>query len=100
MEAGGEEEEGQGTEEEGREKEGTPPWGVARKNDKGVAISGKMKVTKPNHQAKRKDAVRKYITQHVPGRFLTFEQRQTLAADWNELIRAGRQGSRLRAVLP
>ena len=89
VEAGGEEEEGQGTQEEGREKEGTPPWGVARENDKGVAISGKMKVTKPNHQTKREDAVRKYITQHEPGRFLTFGQRQTLAADWNELIRAG-----------
>ncbi len=47
-----------------------------------------MKVTKPNHQP-RKDAVRKYITQHAPGTFLTFEQRLTLAADWNELIRAG-----------
>jgi len=47
-----------------------------------------MKVTKPNHQPK-KDAVRKYITQHTPGTFLTFEQRQTLAVDWNELIRAG-----------
>ena len=31
----------------------------------------------------------KYITQHVPGTYLTFEQRQTLASDWNELIRAG-----------
>ena len=47
-----------------------------------------MKVTKPIHQ-QRKDAVRKYITQHAPGTFLTFEQRLTLAADWNELIRAG-----------
>ena len=47
-----------------------------------------MKVTKPIHQ-QRKDAVRKYITQHAPGTFLTFEQRLTLAADWNELIRSG-----------
>ncbi len=49
-----------------------------------------MKVTNPNHQP-RKDAVRKYITQHAPGTFLTIEQRLTLAADWNELIRAGCQ---------
>ena len=48
-----------------------------------------MKAAKQKHQAKRKDAVRKYITQHVPGTYLTFEQRQTLAADWNELIRTG-----------
>ena len=62
---------------------------VARaKDNKGVAVFGKMKVTKPNHQP-RKDAVRKYITQHAPGTFLTIEQRLTLAADWNELIRAG-----------
>ena len=33
--------------------------------------------------------MRKYITQHVPGTYLTFEQRQTLASDWNELVRAG-----------
>ena len=49
-----------------------------------------MKVTKPIHQ-QRKDAVRKYITQHAPGTYLTIEQRLTLAADWNELIRAGCQ---------
>lgn len=48
-----------------------------------------MKAAKPKHQAKGKDAVKKYITQHVPGTFLTFEHRQTLAADWNELINAG-----------
>ena len=33
--------------------------------------------------------MRKYITQHAPGTFLNFEHRLTLAADWNELIRAG-----------
>ena len=33
--------------------------------------------------------MRKYITQHVPGTYLTFEQRQTLASDLNELVRAG-----------
>ena len=33
--------------------------------------------------------MRKYITQHVPGTYLTFDQRQTLASDWNELVRAG-----------
>ena len=48
-----------------------------------------MKAAKPKHQATRRDAVRKYITQHVPGTYLTFEQRQTLASDWNELVRAG-----------
>ena len=62
---------------------------VAQNNNKGV--SGKMNATNQKHQAKRKDAVRKYITQHVPGTHLTFEQRQTLSADWNELIRAGRR---------
>ena len=49
-----------------------------------------MKAAKPIHQ-QRKDAVRKYITQHAPGTYLTIEQRLTLAADWNELIRAGCQ---------
>mgnify|MGYP004664939335 FL=1 len=34
--------------------------------------------------------MRKYITQHVPGTRLTFEQRQTLATDWNDLVRTGR----------
>jgi len=48
-----------------------------------------MKDAKHKHQAKEKDAMRNYITQHVPGTFITFEQRLTLAADWNELIRAG-----------
>ena len=48
-----------------------------------------MKAAKPNHPTTGKDAVRKYITQHVPGTFITFEQRLTLAADWNGLIRAG-----------
>ena len=46
-----------------------------------------MKVTTTHHQ--RKDAMRKYITQPTPGTFLTIEHRLTLAADWNELIRAG-----------
>lgn len=46
--------------------------------------------TTMHHQ--RKDAMgREYITQHVPGTFLPFEQRQTLAADWNGLARAGRR---------
>ena len=40
---------------------------------------------------KDRDAVRNYITQHVPGTHITFGQRQTLAADWNEIIRAGRR---------
>ena len=48
-----------------------------------------MKATKPNHPTTRKDAVRKYITQHVPGTHITFEQRQTLAADWNATVNAG-----------
>ena len=48
-----------------------------------------MKAAKQKHQATGKDAVRKYITQHVPGTYLTFDQRQTLASDWNELVRAG-----------
>ena len=49
-----------------------------------------MKAEKNKHQTRRKDAVRKYITQHVPGTRLTFEQRQTLATDWNDLVRTGR----------
>ena len=73
----------------GKRRKERPHGGVARKKHKGVTISGKMKATKPKHLPRRKDAVRKYITQHVPGTFLTFEQRQILAADWNELIRTG-----------
>ena len=74
---------------EKRRKKERPLGVVARtKGNKGVAVFGMMKVTKPIHQ-QRKDAVRKYITQHAPGTFLTFEQRLTLAADWNELIRSG-----------
>ena len=48
-----------------------------------------MKVTKPKHQGQRKDAMRNYTTQHVPGTHLNFNQRQTLASDWNATIRAG-----------
>ena len=48
-----------------------------------------MKVTKPKHLNPRKDAVRNYTTQHVPGTHLIFSQRQTLASDWNAIIRAG-----------
>ena len=33
--------------------------------------------------------MRNYITQHVPGKHLTFEQRQILAADWNKIINSG-----------
>ena len=90
MENRGSKKEGPGTEKEGKAKEeGTTPGVVARaKGNKGVAVFGMMKAAKPIHQ-QRKDAVRKYITQHAPGTFLTFEQRLTLAADWNELIRAG-----------
>ena len=48
-----------------------------------------MKDTKPNHQSQRKDAVRNYTTQHVPGAHLNFIHRQTLASDWNAIIKAG-----------
>ena len=48
-----------------------------------------MKVPKPKHQSQRKDAVRNYTTQHVPGAHLNFIQRQTLASDWNATVRAG-----------
>ena len=48
-----------------------------------------MKASKTNHPTTRKDAVRNYITQHVPGAHLNFIHRQTLASDWNSLIRAG-----------
>jgi len=74
-----------------RRRKARPHGGVARESNKGVAICGMMKAAKPNHPTTRKDAVRKYITQHVPGTHITFEQRQTLAADWNELVRAGRR---------
>ena len=77
---------------EKRRRKGRPLGVAVRTNGrKGVSICGMMKVTKPNHQGQRKDAVRNYTTQHVPGTFLTFEQRQTLAADWNGLVRAGRR---------
>ena len=48
-----------------------------------------MKVHNPKHQSQRKDAVRNYTTQHVPGAHLNFIQRQTLASDWNAIVRAG-----------
>ena len=54
-----------------------------------------MEVTKPNHR-RRKDAVRKYTTHHVPGAHIDFDTRQRLAADWNRAIREGRRVS-LRA---
>ena len=75
----------------GKRRNERPHGGAARGSNKGVAICGMMKAAKPNHQGQRKDAMRKYITQHVPGTFITFEQRQTLAADWNGLVRAGRR---------
>lgn len=48
-----------------------------------------MKAAKTNHPTTEKDAMRNYITQHVPGTHLTFEQRQTLGADWNKIINSG-----------
>ena len=66
-----------------------PHGGVARKNNKGIAICSMMRAAKPNHSPTERDAVRNYITQHVPGTHLTFEQRQTLASDWNRIINAG-----------
>ena len=48
-----------------------------------------MKVPKPKHQNQRKDAVRNYTTQHVPGTLLNFIQRQTPASDWNAIVNAG-----------
>ena len=48
-----------------------------------------MRVPKPKHQSQRKDAVRNYTTQHVPGAHLNFSQRQTLASDWNAIVNAG-----------
>ena len=73
---------------EKRKKE-RPHGGVARKNNKGIAICSKIKASKTNHPTTEKDAMRNYITQHVPGTHLTFEQRQTLGADWNRIINAG-----------
>lgn len=70
---------------------GRPLGGVARgKCGKGVTIPGMIRVTTTMHQ-RGKDAVRQYTTQHVPGTFLTFEQRLALAADWNGLVGAGRR---------
>ena len=75
---------------EKRRKKERPHGGAARgKCNKGVTICGMMKVTKPKHQGQRKDAMRYYTTQHVPGTHLNFNQRQTLASDWNATIRAG-----------
>ena len=73
---------------EKRRKE-RPHGGVARKNNKGVAICSMMKAAKQNHPSTKKDAMRNYITQHVPGKHLTFEQREILAADWNKIINSG-----------
>ena len=73
---------------EKQRKKERPHGGVAR-NNKGIAVCSMMKVTKQNHPTTEKDAVRNYITQHVPGTHLTFEQRQTLGADWNRIINAG-----------
>ena len=75
---------------EKRKKKERPLGGVARgKDTKGVTVCGMMQVTKPRHQSQRKDAVRNYTTQHVPGAHLNFGQRQILASDWNATIRAG-----------
>lgn len=71
-------------------KKACPHGGIARKTKNGVTVYGMMKAGKNKHQTRRKDAVRKYITQHVPGTRLTFEQRQTLATDWNDIVRTGR----------
>ena len=73
---------------EKRKKRERPLGCVTRGKGKGVAVFG-MIAAKPHRQAKREDALRKYITRHVPGTFLTFEQRQTPAADWNRLVGAG-----------
>ena len=63
-----------------------PHGGVAR-NNKGIAICSMMKAAKPNHPTTEKDAMRNYITQHVPGTHLTFDQRQTRGADWNRSVK-------------
>ena len=74
----------------GKRRRARPLGGVAReKGFKGVAVCGMMKVTKPKHQSQRKDAMRDYTTQHVPGAHLNFSRRQTLASDWNAIVRAG-----------
>jgi len=74
VEEGGSEEERQGPKEEGKAKGRTPHGGAVRGKNKGVAFCGMMKAAKPNHPTTRKDAVGKYITQHVPRTFITFEQ--------------------------
>ena len=75
---------------EKRRRKERPLGGVARgKDSKGVTICGMIQVTKPKHQNQRKDAVRYYTTQHVPGAHLNFIHRQTLASDWNAIVRAG-----------
>ena len=56
-----------------RRRKARPHGGVARESNKGVAICGMMEAARQNHQATRKDAARKYITQHVPGTHITFE---------------------------
>ena len=58
---------------EKQRKKEHPHGGVARKNNKGIAICSMMKAAKPNHPTTEKDAMRNYITQHVPGTHLTFE---------------------------
>ena len=59
-----------------KRRKGRPHGGVARKNNKGIAVCSMMKAAKPNHPTTEKDAMRNYITQHVPGKHLTFEQNQ------------------------
>ena len=74
----------------GKRRKATPLGGVARgRCNKGVTVCGMMKVPKPKHQNQRKDAVRNYTTQHVPGTLLNFIQRQTPASDWNAIVNAG-----------
>lgn len=72
-----------------KRRKARPHGGVARETNKGVAICGMMKADEPDHPTTRKDAMRNYTTQHVPGAHLNFSQRQTLASDWNATVNAG-----------
>ena len=55
---------------------------------KGVLHCGIMDKNKSHEH--RKDAMKNYSIHHVPGRHLTFEDRQILARDWNNLLEHGR----------
>lgn len=62
-----------------------------KKEVKGAPVSAMLELAQTNKQ--KRSAVRHYNIHHVPGKALTFEDRQLLAADWNRMVKAGRKPS-------